>query len=86
MSHLVEEVTDPDHPCSLARKIHCQRGSAAAEDTGYRVQFLAAISQIVAGYHEIGRTESGIGRKQNAIIALPKPVLGVRVGRRHRLE
>ena len=86
MACLVKEIAEPDHARSLACKVHCQRWSAAGEHAGDRIQFLAAISQVVAGYDEIGRAEGGVGRKQNAIIAIPKSVFGVRMGRCHRLE
>ncbi len=86
MACLVKEIAEPDHACSLTDKVHCQCGIAAAEDARDRVQFLATIPQVIAGYNEIGGAESCVGCKQNAIVAIPKPVFGVRMGRRDRLE
>jgi len=82
----VEEVAQPHHACCFAREIRHQTRGAAAEHTGYRVQFLAAIAQIIPSRDEIGRAQRGACRKQNAVLAIPKPVIGGRFRECSRLN
>ncbi len=78
MSHLVEEVAEPDHARSLTGEVHRQPRGAAADQTCYGIQFLAATAEIVPGHNEIGGAEGGICRKQKAIVTIPKSVIARR--------
>lgn len=85
MSGFVEQVADPKHSRSLAREVHCQPRRAAAKQAGYRIQFLATAAQIIPRHDEIGGAKSGAGRKQNAILTVPKPMRARRLRQSNRL-
>ncbi len=72
MPRLVADVAEPDHTSRLTGEIECQSRGTAAKQARDRIQFLAAIAQVVPSYDEIGSAESGAGRKQNAILAVPE--------------
>jgi len=76
MPRLVEEVAESDHTGCFPGEIHRQASCAAGEHARDRVQFLAAVPQIVSGYNEIGSAECGIGSEQKAIFTIPKSMAG----------
>jgi len=86
MSGLVEDVADPHHAGGLARKVHGKSGGAAAEYAGYRIQFLAAGAQVIAGYDKVGGAESGARRKQEAVFTVPESLMFGRLNRGCRLH
>ena len=72
MSRLMEEVAESDHASGLAGEVRGQSRRAAREYSCYRVQFLAAVTQIVSGYDEVGSAECGIRSKQKAVFTIPE--------------
>jgi len=74
MAGLVEKVTDSHDADGFPREIHRQARGASGKHTRNRVQFLAAVAQIVSGYDKIGGGKRRTRRKQNRILTVPKSV------------
>src|ERR1700736_2254991 len=85
MSGLVEEVAKRDHTRRLTGEVHGKPRGAAAEYTSQRVQFPAAMAQVVPGYDEIGSIKGGAGCKQETILTIPEAMAG-RLRQSHRLD
>ena len=88
VSGLVEDVAEPDHASSLTREVHRKPSRTAAKHARYRVQFLAAIVQVIASDDEICGAEGGTRRKQRGILAIPESMAlhfrqGCGLGRLH---
>ena len=75
MSGLVEEIAESNHAHSLTGKVQRQPGRTAADQTRDWVQFLSAVSKIVASHNEVGGAEGGIRRKQDAVVTIPESVI-----------
>ena len=95
MTCLVEEVTEPDHANRFTGEVHGKSRGTAAEHAGYRVQLLSATAQVVPGDDEIGSTEGGACREQDAILPVPESTMtgrfrqrsgSERIHRRNRLH
>ena len=76
VSCLMEKVADSHHTGGFTCELHSQRRHAAGEQTGDRVQLLAALMQVISGYKEVGRAKCEAGRKEQAVLVIPKPVAG----------
>ena len=85
MPGLVKEVTERDDASSLSREVDCQPRRVSGKHSGNGIQLLAAIAEIISSHNEVGCAERCIGRKQNTIFTVPKPMAGS-LWQRHRLN
>ena len=76
MTRLMKNITECHDTGCLPREIHRKPRCAAGKDAGNRIQFLAAVSQIISSHNKIGRAECRIGRKQKTILAIPESMAG----------
>jgi hypothetical protein len=76
VSCLMEEIAESDHTAGFTGEVQSQARRAASEQTGDRVQLLAAVMQVISGYKEVGRAKCEAGRKEQAVLAVPKPMAG----------
>src|SRR5579859_3226412 len=85
MSGFVKQVTDSDDADGFAREIQSQTRRASCKNARKRVEFLATIVKVISGYHKVGRAQRRIGRKQNAVFAVPES-MARRFGQRYRFD
>ena len=86
MPGFVEQVIDADQAAGFEREVGRQTRSAAAEHARDRIQFLAAIRQIGAGYAEVGDCESARDGKQDSVLTIPETMLTNWLGRDRHSE
>lgn len=70
----MKEITYAYDSGSFPRKVYGQSRSASRHYPRYRIKLLPAAAQVIARDHKIRRAECGRGGKEEAILAVPKPV------------
>ena len=74
----VEEIAGSDVAGSFPGEVEREPGCAAGKRAGDRIQFLAAVRQVVARDVEVRGAHCSDGGEQDAVIAVPKAMLPLR--------
>ena len=72
---LVEVIAEPDDSRGFAGEINRQASCAAAEKTGYRVQFFSTVLQDGSGQRKVSGAESSDHCEKSAVLAVPKSIV-----------